>query len=263
MDLVESQKRGEGNAPAARHPWELARFEVVQDLLQGIIEDRDGYTVLDIGCGDVFFVGSMARRYPKVSFYAVDSAFDEKLISSLSKQVEGLRIKLFKSLDEAVKAMTGKADLVLLLDVVEHIADDKGFLASLRDNRAIGHHTRVLITVPAFQGLFCSHDEFLGHFRRYNNRSLEAVARASGFSPERSGYFFSALLLPRAVQVLREKLRRRSEATTGLVEWKGGTVVTNLFKGILYADFRVTRLLSRIGLKLPGLSNYMVCRKSA
>ena len=261
MDLVESEKRGD--QAGSRHPWELARFDVVQHLLSDVISDRKDYNVLDIGCGDVFFVGSMARLYPHVNFFAVDSAFTDDLLAKLKRQVEGLNVRLYKSLDEAVKEMNGRADLVLLLDVVEHIGDDLGFLKSLSASPGIGKETRVLITVPAFQGLFCSHDTFLGHYRRYNNKSLRAVTEAAGFSTVRSGYFFSGLLLPRVAQVVKEKLFPRKEATTGLVEWNAGKGVTGLFKGVLYADYRLGRIFRSIGLNLPGLSNYILCRRSA
>jgi hypothetical protein len=264
MDLVESKNRNSDNA--ARHPWELARFRVVNKILSGIIRNEKDFNVLDIGCGDVFFVSSLARLYPEASYYAIDTAFTDDMISSYTEQVRGLNVKLFKSLTEAVTVMKGKADLVLLLDVVEHIGDDEGFLKALAAEPAITPQTNVLITVPAFQALFCSHDEFLGHYRRYTNAGLKQVVERAGFRGLRMGYFFTSLLFPRLLQVMKEKVRRRREdaGTTGLVEWKGGGRVTSFMTGVLYTDYKICRVLKKVtGISLPGLSNYILCKKAA
>ena len=146
MDLVEVKNRKDDNM--VRHPWELARLEVVNSLLQGVIKNESGFNVLDIGCGDVFFISKLSDLYPKANFYAIDIAFTDEIISKLAESVKGKNIFLFKSLEEANQHLKNPADLVLLLDVVEHIKDDIGFLTSLHGNKAITHNTFIIITVP-------------------------------------------------------------------------------------------------------------------
>src|SRR5688500_9605256 len=99
MDLVESENRRSGEI--RRHPWELARFEVVCTLLADVLKDDPDLNVLDIGCGDIFFVSRLADRYPKVSFYAVDIAFTDELINRFRKEVGIKKISLFRTLEEA------------------------------------------------------------------------------------------------------------------------------------------------------------------
>ncbi|MBA3664192.1 MAG: class I SAM-dependent methyltransferase [Bacteroidetes bacterium] len=263
MDLVEVEKR-DSNPITVRHPWELARFEIVNSLLKDVIKNDPNYNVLDIGCGDIFFISKLSSLYPQTNFYAIDIAFTDDIISKLKKVAAGQNIFLFKSLDEANFHLKKPADLVLLLDVVEHIEDDKGFLKSLHDNKGINNDTHVMITVPAYQGLFCSHDHFLGHYRRYTNTTLLNTLNECGFKKEKLGYFFSTLIGPRIIQVIKEKIIKPDlgKETTGLVEWNKGAGFTNFVKNILLFDYNVYKVIKKItGLSLPGLSNYILCKK--
>jgi hypothetical protein len=81
-----------------------------------------------------------------------------------------------------------------LFDVVEHIADDSGFLAGI--NRLIVPEGRVYITVPAYQWLWSSEDILAGHSRRYTVATLSRLLESAGFTIELATYFFGFLLLP-------------------------------------------------------------------
>jgi hypothetical protein len=151
------------------------------------------------------------------------------------------------------------------MDVLEHIADDRAFLTHLLSHPALSADTRVLITVPAYQALFCSHDKALGHYRRYSNQQLRELLDRSGLTPLEMGYFFSSLVPMRVVQVMKERWMgaHRGIESTGLVTWKAGTMLTAMLKNALVLDSRVSFRLRRVGLTMPGLSNFAVCRKSA
>lgn len=262
MDLVEVKNRKNNNH--ARHPWELARFEIVRDLLKDIIKNDDEFHVLDIGCGDVFFISRLSELYPKAKFYAIDTAFTDAILLQLQDLVTGKNIFLFKTIEEANQHLKKKADLVLLLDVVEHIEDDHGFLKTLYDSKTISSDTHLMITVPAFQSLFCSHDHFLGHFRRYTNKTLLQTIENAGFRAKKIGYFFTTLIPPRIVQVIKEKISTPNvtQNTTGLVEWNKGATTTSIIKYILLLDYKMSKLFNRItGLPLIGLSNFVICKK--
>jgi hypothetical protein len=262
MDLIEVSNRKDINM--SRHPWELARFEIVNTLLKGIIKNDDNFNILDIGCGDIFFISKLSDIYPKANFYAIDIAFTDEIISNLKDTINGKNIYLFKTLNEANLHLNSPANLVLLLDVVEHIEDDLDFLKALHNNKAISNDTRIMITVPAFQALFCSHDHFLGHYRRYTNGTLLRTINKTGFEKENLGYFFFSLIPPRIMQVLKEKIVKPglNKKTTGLVEWNKSQGVTNLIKNILLLDYKVYRFIKKItGVSVMGLSNYIICKK--
>ncbi len=64
-------------------------------------------------------------------------------------------------------------DSIVYLDVLEHIEDDRGELAlAARHLRPGG---RVIVLSPAHQGLYTEFDRAIGHFRRYDKRSLAAI----------------------------------------------------------------------------------------
>ena len=70
-------------------------------------------------------------------------------------------------------------DTIVCVNVLEHIEDDVRALALFRDVVAVTSG-RVLIFVPAVQGLYSQHDAALGHHRRYNKRTLRAAFSDAG-----------------------------------------------------------------------------------
>ena len=82
----------------------------------------------------------------------------------------------------------------MMLDVLEHIEDDAGFLCALYSKMSTGGE--VLLAVPALQILWSSEDEMAGHFRRYHLPNLCNLLEKSGFQVMYGTYFFSFLFLP-------------------------------------------------------------------
>lgn len=70
-------------------------------------------------------------------------------------------------------ADTAAYETILYIDVLEHIADDRGELERVSRHLAAGGNLVVL--APAHQFLFSPFDQAIGHFRRYNRRSLTAL----------------------------------------------------------------------------------------
>ncbi len=74
-------------------------------------------------------------------------------------------------------------DTVICLNVVEHLADDRGALMNIRS--ALEPGGRAIILVPCGPQLYGTLDEVLGHHRRYTKKSLAAVISAAGFELEK------------------------------------------------------------------------------
>lgn len=260
MDLREVHKRNE-LIVQNRHPWEIARVKVIKDLLKKNSSLHNGKTILDIGCGDTFVVEELANFLTNSTFLAIDTAFNDELIATFNNKINTNNIRLFKTLNDAIPFIQNEVSLVTLLDVVEHVENDVDFLRSITNENYITSNTEILITVPAFQSLFCSHDTFLGHFRRYTNISLEKSIVLAGLKITDKGYFFMLLLCPRLLNVLKEKINPNNTHTTGLVEWMGGNLITKLISSLLYFDYKLGRGFKKLGLNVIGLSNYAICKK--
>jgi len=260
MDLIERAAAVDAES-AVRHPWERARLSLAHDLIRRHVPLRPGSVVLDVGCGDTFVSEELARQYPDARFYAVDSAFDDGLIDVLRSRLTVPNVSLFQSLDAVPTA--APAALVLLMDVIEHVPDDVAFLGDICRRPLVGDGTWFLMTVPSFQSLFSSHDRFLGHYRRYTVRSFRQVFKASRLQSKEEGYFFSTLLPLRVMQLLKERVVGSPETFAGLSGWQGSESTSQLIASLLTLDGRISISLARAGLRIPGLSNFALCRKSA
>lgn len=246
MDLKEAK------GLVSRHPWELARLDALRRILRGTL--RDGLRVLDLGCGDGFVSRELFKGMA-VSVTAVDSNFTASDMAALSGQSRN--ITYTKTLEG-----DGRFDLVLLLDVVEHIEDDLGLLMGIVQKR-LASGGRILITAPAFNALFSGHDRFLGHRRRYSLGELAALSQRAGLKAILSGYLFSSLFLPRALAAVSEKAFGPGNTDpVGAGSWKGGAAATFLVKAALDIDNSLLFALNRAaGIRLPGLTGWVVCEK--
>jgi len=253
MDLRE---RREGQAH--RHPWELARLEALQRILRPMSLPPEAH-VLDVGCGDGFAGLSLLDDLGAGSLTGLDANFTDADLEQLnadslrSERSRAAYVRSWESLEGR------RFDLILLLDVIEHMEDDVGFLHRVRTDH-LAEGGAVLITAPAFAALFSAHDRFLRHHRRYDRPSLARAAREAGLAPQRSGYLFASLLLPRLASVVWERLSG-SDRAGGLGGWRGGAFLTAAMKSVLGLDNRVLHALGKRGVILPGLSTWALCRE--
>lgn len=72
----------------------------------------------------------------------------------------------------------GSVGLVVAFDVLEHIEED--YLATGEIHRVLEPGGAVLIAVPADMRLWSTHDDAVGHVRRYDRTSLVAVIEKAG-----------------------------------------------------------------------------------
>jgi hypothetical protein len=262
MDLKELELSEKDKT--SRHPWELARTSVVFDILSKHLPDlhKEGLTILDVGCGDTYFVETLSKELPGANCIAIDTAFNADALSFYKKKFEGSKIQVFDSVEASNRVNRNEISIVLLLDVIEHIEDDVNFLKYLQGTPGITSNTIFIITVPAFQALFCSHDVFLNHYRRYDNALLKKNTNEAGLTVISCGYFFSSLLFPRIINAFLEKINPPPvNSAKGIGGWKENKLRDMFLKSFLLTDYKFTSMLTRFGIKLPGLSNYALCKK--
>lgn len=61
-------------------------------------------------------------------------------------------------------------DTIVYIDVLEHINDDKSELMRAAERVCVGGH--ILVLSPAHQWLYTPFDKAIGHYRRYNKKTL-------------------------------------------------------------------------------------------
>ena len=131
--------------------------------------------VLDFGAGLGTFARALSARGLSVRCVEPDAA-QRAVIAEAGLPVHA-------SLQEVQPAAL---DLVYTLNVLEHIEDDLQALADIR--RVLRHGGRLFVYVPAFQCLYSSMDQRVGHVRRYRKAELVEKLRQAGYRVSRAEY---------------------------------------------------------------------------
>ena len=122
------------------HWWWRARERLVLDLLDELRPARDWGRILDVGCGDGLFFEELSRL-GAVQGVEPDAA----LVSPDGPWRERIDVRPF----DASFAPDRRFDLILFLDVIEHMEDPRAALRHAADLLACDD-ARVVITVPAW-----------------------------------------------------------------------------------------------------------------
>ena len=88
----------------------------------------------------------------------------------------------------------GALDCIVMVNVLEHIEDDRAAAQGLYDALKPGGH--LLVFVPALPFLYSKLDKVFGHFRRYTRKSLRTCVGEAGFQVEKLRYFDISGVLP-------------------------------------------------------------------
>jgi hypothetical protein len=258
MDISEFRRLRETSA-YGRHPWEIARTGVMRRLLAKHIPGRPTQLV-DIGSGDAYVINVALKHGIAQSYYAIDIEYTPEIVAQLKENNANSEIDYYPTIQDFQKAVGPSGDrLYLCMDVLEHLKNEGEVLDLIvpAPGKAApaGEKTFYLFTVPAFQSVFSSHDVLLGHYRRYTVQQFRKLLASRGLEIVDSGYFFSSLLVARWFE---RKLFPKKEYS--IDNWEGGTAKTRLLTAVLKTDFFVTNTLKKLGIRLPGLSCYCVCR---
>ena len=184
-----------------RHFWLQGRSALVLSLL-GRAQARSMRVVLDLGGGNGTAAAELERRGFRVT--TVDLLADG-LARARRLDPEA---SLLQADARALPLADGAADLLLALDLLEHVPETPLLTELARVLRPGG---RVLLTVPAFPGLWSHRDEAAGHLRRYSRKSLRQALSRAGFEVE-TLRFYQWALFP-AVAASRLLARRRPRVT--------------------------------------------------
>jgi SAM-dependent methyltransferase len=166
------------------HWWWRSREALLLAEIDRIGRATPVRRILDVGCGDGLFFDALAR-FGEVDGLESDASLlrdprwrDRIAVGRLGAQVRPAR----------------SYDLVLMLDVLEHIEDDRAALDSaLALTRPGGV---LLMTVPALPWLWSRHDEANAHFRRYRPGGLRRRLGRAGFVVESLRFVFAWTVVP-------------------------------------------------------------------
>lgn len=145
----------------------------------------DSFKCLDIGSGNGIISRSMGSSAfgLQLCWDLVDSAY---LPSELGVDKNDPSFSLYDSIPPSASY-----DIILAIDVVEHVQEDLQFVQLLQ--RHLAPNGLLVICVPAFQFLWSPHDVFLDHFRRYRIDDIKSLMLRSKIEVVESKYLYVIL----------------------------------------------------------------------
>jgi SAM-dependent methyltransferase len=133
-------------------------------------------TIVELGCGSGIGINTYLDRADLV--YAVD--YNPTLLQQVRERFPSKVTPVNVDLMGDWSELEGiRADAVIMMDVLEHFANDRQIIEKAR--RLLKPNGHLLIKVPAHRAMYSSMDEASGHFRRYDEQDLRALLETSGF----------------------------------------------------------------------------------
>lgn len=179
-----------------RHWWFRGRRSILRRIVRAL-GLQEGARVIDAGCG----TGANAASLP--GEFRVLGVDPTPLAVERARRFQAPNLTFAcGTLREVTEGAREQADLVLLLDVIEHVPDDRALVLDAVDALRRGGH--LLVTVPADMRLWSRHDEVFGHYRRYEPEGLRSVYDAVPVEVRLLSHF-NARLYPiiRAIRMFR------------------------------------------------------------
>lgn len=172
-----------------RHWWFVSRRKIIAAVIDSL-KLGNSLKVMDAGCGNGDNLEFLSNYGELVAV--------ERDTNALARAQMRKSGRVFKGAlpDELPEEITKNNDLIVLLDVLEHIEDDAKSLFVLRGWAK--QKGNIVITVPAYQFLWTRHDDIHHHKRRYTVTSLKQVVENNGWKIQYISYF-NTFLFPLAL----------------------------------------------------------------
>jgi 2-polyprenyl-3-methyl-5-hydroxy-6-metoxy-1,4-benzoquinol methylase len=133
----------------------------IGNISEFLINDKQNVTLSDLR--------SEYCEYLSDHFRNCDSPFSVEQINLIDPDFEQTHQKILNSFDT-----------VFALNVIEHIENDS--LAIQNCKKLLKESGTLIILVPSYQWLYCRLDKELGHFRRYNRKTLFMLFKKNGLT---------------------------------------------------------------------------------
>jgi 2-polyprenyl-3-methyl-5-hydroxy-6-metoxy-1,4-benzoquinol methylase len=153
--------------------------------------------ILDAGCGPGIFTFEIARRFPESTVYGIDIDRDQLETNSRIARKAGLRNCFFEFQDITRLNDTGRFDLIVSVDNLEHLENDDGALVQFHSALKAGG--TLLLHVPGYFRRWyffgwATNFNVRGHFRPgYTKEEIARKTENAGFAIKEAYYTYGWL----------------------------------------------------------------------
>ena len=160
--------------------YEILRF-FYGEVMKNFVENFSKVKILDIGCG----VGAMSLYFSFLGANVKGIDVSQRAIDIAEKAKKQLNFKNISFSKKLLQKGTGKYDLVLASEVIEHIENEKQFLSKIGSQLSEGG--LLYLTTPLKEnclyrlGFYKTFDKEVGHLRRYTVASIQDLLQENGF----------------------------------------------------------------------------------
>jgi 2-polyprenyl-3-methyl-5-hydroxy-6-metoxy-1,4-benzoquinol methylase len=178
-----------------RHWWWRVRERILLDRIRDLLGELSKTPrILDVGCGAGLFFDALEQ------FGHVEGIESDPIAVEQSGQ---WRSRIHLGDLDTFKA-NEPFDIILALDVIEHMDEPDVLLRHAGELLAPGG--RILVTTPAFEWLWTSHDRLNHHRKRYTAPEMRSLVRKAGLYPIDTQYLFQSLIVPKMLMRTAEAL---------------------------------------------------------
>lgn len=185
------------------HWWFCGRRAIGEAVIRGLDLPKDA-RILEIGAGTGGNIAMLEK------FGEVQAVEMSDLARQIAREKTG-RDFLHGYLPDNIPVAEGSVDLLCLFDVLEHVAEDEESLVAMR--RLLKPNGKVVLTVPAHQWLWSTHDVDLHHHRRYSRNQLKDRIERAGYRLDKLTYTNAALLPVAVLARVADRLRSSGTAS--------------------------------------------------
>ncbi|MFA6097225.1 MAG: methyltransferase domain-containing protein [Candidatus Paceibacterota bacterium] len=131
---------------------------------------KNDLSIVDVGCGT-------GGNFEFLENFGRVLGADNSTFAVEYCRKKGKTVKLVSK--DVLPFPDGSCDLVTVFDVLEHIENDGRMIEECR--RILKKGGKIVAAVPAYMSIWSSHDEILGHRRRYSKKELLGKVEERGF----------------------------------------------------------------------------------
>ncbi len=204
----------------SRHWWFTARRRILEGVIERVVRPPKDARILELGAGTGHNLAMLSR------FGAVEASELDPIARELASERLG-RPVVEAALPDLSMFPADRYDLIALLDVLEHVPDDKGSLEAIL--KLLKPGGALLLTVPINPWMWTAHDVAHHHQRRYRKREIRQLAEEAGFEIALLSPFNSLLFPPIAAVRLAGKLTGKDDSDDAMPSPPVNTILDTIF----------------------------------